>query len=403
MATISRELELYKTFIERKTKSKNVLCMYCGRTRKFLEQHPAAMTLDETATRELVDKYIENAPVNSAKEVLATAVRYYWNFRFGKRYFRTYNQRDHLSNNSIDNELDAYKSFLVKSKSLAEGTVINRLGSLRRLLYTKFGTSDFSREAVTIDLIRDYLAYSTPQLSLATKGRVATEIRSYAGFLVEIGYSATALAILKLPLSFNYKRSVELPVRIEDSALRTLIDSIKPSSERSARDLALTLLMGNLGLRMNDAVQLTLDDIDWTNGLVTVRNSKSKTPRTLPLDAACGAAIERYVKDFRPKTNTRQIFLVAGNESGEGPVDCRQASRAIRLIAEKAGISGYRGTHTIRRAVATNMVSSGVDIKIVADILGHEHIFTTMGYLRLDLNSLREAAAEWPLEVVCNG
>jgi site-specific recombinase XerD len=399
METISHELELYKTFIEGKTRSENVLCMYCGRTRKFLEQHPEAMTLDETAARELVDAYIESAPTNSAKEMLATAVRYYWNFRFGKRYFETYNQRDHRPNSSIDNELDAYRSFLAKSKSLADGTVINRLAAIRRLLYTKFGASDFSRESVTIDLVRDYLAYSTPQLSLATKGRMATEIRSYAGFLVEMGHSGTAQAILRLPLSFNCKRSAKLPVRIEDSALCILIDSIKPFSGRSARDLALLLLMGNLGLRMNDAVQLTLDDIDWTNGLVTVRNSKSKTPRTLPLDAACGAAIERYVKDFRAKTDTRRIFLVAGNERGEGPVDCRQASRAIKLIAEKAGISGYRGTHTIRRAVATNMVSSGVDIKTVADILGHEHISTTMGYLRLDLNSLREAAAEWPKEV----
>lgn len=49
------------------------------------------------------------------------------------------------------------------------------------------------------------------------------------------------------------------------------------------------------------------------------------------------------------------------------------------------------------------MVSAGVDIKAVADILGHERILTSMGYLRLDLNSLREVAAEWPEMEVCHG
>ena len=400
MKTISHELDAYKKFIEGKTGSKNVLNMYYRRVRKFLEQSPEAMTLDEIATRELIDNYIENATVNSAKEVLAAAVRYYWNYRFGKPYFERYRQRDFSPNKSIDDEVESFRSFLIKTKSLSEVTIINRTRDIKRLLYTTFGSSTFSREAVTIDLIRDYLSYSVPQASLATKSRYATEIRAYANFLIEMGHRGTALPILKLPLSFNYKRSTKLPGRIEDADLRILIDSINPSSERGARDLALVLMMGNLGLRVSDAVQLTLDDIDWVKGLLTIRNSKSMTPRTLPLDAVCGSAIERYVRDFRPKMQTRRIFLVAGSERGDGPVSSDQAGRAVKLIAEKAGIHGYGGTHTLRRAVATNMVSAGVDIKTVADILGHEHIVTTMGYLRLDLNSLREVAAEWPKEVV---
>jgi integrase/recombinase XerD len=403
MESIKYELDRFREFIKGKTSSKNVLRMYCGRVRKFLEQHPEAICLEAEVTRDLIDDYIEFAPANSAKEVLATAVRYYWHYRFGKPYFARYSQRDFPPNDSIDRELEAYGVFLTKTKDLADVTIVNRIRDARHFLYTMFGASSFSRGDVTVYAVRDYLSYFTPQLSLSTKGRLATDIRSYAGFLMETGCRDTALPILRLPLSFNNKRSKRLPGVIEDDDLRVLIDSIDPSTERGARDLALVLLMGNLGFRVGDAVSLEFDDIDWVRAEITVRTSKSKTPRKLPLDAICGAAIERYVRNYRSGAKTSRIFLVAGGERSEGPVSSAQAGRAVRLAAEKAGIADYAGTHTLRRAVATNMVSAGVDIKTVADILGHERICTSMGYLRLDLNSLREVVAEWPGMEVCHG
>jgi site-specific recombinase XerD len=143
---------------------------------------------------------------------------------------------------------------------------------------------------------------------------------------------------------------------------------------------------------------MELEDVDWSEGVVYVRHTKSKVPRRLPLNAATGAAVERYVAEFRPKTDTRRVFIVAGGEKGDGPMIPDQVGHAVKLAAEKAGLK-YHGTHTLRRAVITNMVAAGVAIKVVADIAGHENLSTTMGYLRLDLTSLREAAAEWPGEV----
>jgi site-specific recombinase XerD len=377
--------------------------MYCSRTRKFLALHPEAMKLDEAAARSLIDSYIEGATTNSSKEVLATAVRYYWHYRFGKPYFPRYRQRDFPPNDSIDKEVEAFRSHLAATGSLAEVTITGHVRGIRHFLYTEFGASAFLRERVSVEAVHDYLSYLTPQLSLSTKSCLASDIRSYANFLVEKGHEDTARPITMLPLSFNSRRSVKIPGRMKDADLRILIDSLDPSCERGARDLALILLMGNLGLRASDAAYLELDDIDWAAGELVVRNSKSVTPRRLPLDADSGSAIERYASRFRPRIDSRRIFLTAGRERGEGPLSSAQAGRAVKLVAEKAGISGYRGTHTLRRAVATNMVAAGVAIKIVADVLGHESVFTTMGYLRLDLDSLKEAAAEWPEGEVSHG
>jgi site-specific recombinase XerD len=372
--------------------------MYCGRTKRFLECHPKAMELNEEATRSLIDGYIEDCPINSAREVLATAVRYYWSYRFGKPYFKRYRPCDFPTNDSITEELQTFKAFLTKTKNLKDLTIAGRVRDIGRFLRTVFGATRLARDAVTVEVVRCYLADSTDNLKLSTKSRFAVNIRSYSAFLVETGHRDTAYPIMKLPLSFNSRRRVDIPGRIDDSDLRVLVESIDPSCERGARDLALMLLMGSLGLRRSEVALMELEDVDWSEGVVSVRHTKSKVSRRLPLYAAAGAAIERYVTEFRPKTDTRRVFIVAGGEKGDGPMSPEQAGCAVRLAAEKAGLK-YHGTHTLRRAVVTNMVAAGVAIKVVADIAGHENLSTTMGYLRLDITSLREVAAEWPGEV----
>ena len=398
MELIDNELNNYRRFIAGITSSGNVLRMYYWRTKRFLECHPKAMELGEEATRSLIDGYIEDRPINSAKEVLATAVRYYWSYRFGKPYFKRYRPRDFPTNDSITEEIEAFNAFLTKTKNLKDVTITGRVRDIGRFLRTVFGAARFTRDTVTVEVVRSYLADSTDSLKLSTKSRFAGNIRSYSAFLVEMGHRDTAYPIMKLPLSFNSRRRVDIPERIEDADLRVLIESINPSCERSARDLALVLLMGSLGLRRSEVALMELDDIDWSEGVVSIRHTKSKVSRKLPLNAAAGAAIERYVTKFRPKADTRRIFMVAGGEKGDGPISPEQVGCAVRLAAEKAGLK-YHGTHTLRRAVVTNLVAAGVAIKVVADIAGHEDISTTMGYLRLDLKSLCEVAAEWPGEV----
>lgn len=53
----------------------------------------------------------------------------------------------------------------------------------------------------------------------------------------------------------------------------------------------------------------------------------------------------------------------------------------------------------MQRSVATNMANNDVGIKSIADILGHEDVGTTMGYLKVDLVSLRKVVSPWQKEV----
>ncbi|MDO4538865.1 MAG: tyrosine-type recombinase/integrase [Coriobacteriales bacterium] len=114
----------------------------------------------------------------------------------------------------------------------------------------------------------------------------------------------------------------------------------------------------------------------------------------LPLDGRTGAAIERYVLIRGRRDDTRSLFL---NTAGS-PIRSCQVQTAMSLAAGRAGIEAYHGTHGLRRMVATNMANAGVDAKTIADVLGHERIDTTMGYVKVSLPNLRKAAAHWPGE-----
>ena len=142
---------------------------------------------------------------------------------------------------------------------------------------------------------------------------------------------------------------------------------------------------------------LSVDDVDWSRGLLHIRESKSVSDRTVPIDEETGSALEAYVVGARgPRPGTRALFLPAGREAGGAAVTSAQVVRAVKLLAEKAGVSGYHGAHSIRRAVATGMVAGGASVKVVADVLGHESVQTTMRYLRVDMASLSQACSPWP-------
>ena len=175
-------------------------------------------------------------------------------------------------------------------------------------------------------------------------------------------------------------------------------ESIDASTARGKRDLAMLLLMGNLGLRQSDVALLDLDDVDWANGVLRVRDSKSISDRSIPLDEETGYALQDYVMQGRPRATSRSLFLPCGNEAPGERMGFGQVGGAIELAAQKAGVM-LHGTHSLRRAVASAMVNGGIPIKFVADVLGHESVKTTMGYLRVDVEQLRKAASPWPGEV----
>ncbi|WP_283171220.1 tyrosine-type recombinase/integrase [Curtanaerobium respiraculi] len=365
---------------------------YRFRASTFLKQRPEALDAGESDAREIVEDYISGLPSNTASTIPAAAVRRWWAFRFGKPY------RDRIvpskieASESIAAELAEFERYLVAHANIKPVTIRNRVAALKLFLCATFPDGDFERRAITLQDVVGYHTSTATGEGPSMRALQGSDLRSYIRFLRWEGVDDIPLDAVSL--SGPTRRDHTIPGRLDEGDYEALLASCDTGTERGARDVAMTLCMGNLGLRACDVARLTVDDIAWADGTVTVHDSKSKTARVLPLDERTGSAIESYAVMRGKSASTRALFL---NTAGS-PIESCQVQTAMSLAAGRAGIEAYHGTHGLRRMVATNMVNAGVDAKTIADVLGHERIDTTMGYMKVSLPNLRKAAAHWPRE-----
>jgi integrase len=158
----------------------------------------------------------------------------------------------------------------------------------------------------------------------------------------------------------------------------------------------MVLMMARLGMRVGEVRQLCLDDIDWREGVVHVRTGKSRTERVLPLPEDVGQAVVAYLREERPESDHRQIFL-----RKQAPYQALSWSsiicRAVKRLLRHAGVEGHRlAAHCLRHTVATQMVRGGASFQEVADVLGHKALQSTGVYAKLDDQSLLQVALPWP-------
>jgi integrase len=158
----------------------------------------------------------------------------------------------------------------------------------------------------------------------------------------------------------------------------------------------MVLTMARLGMRAGEVRQLRLDDIDWRQGVIHVRSGKARTERVLPLPEDVGRAVAVYLREERPESQHRQIFLqtMAPYQGlSWSSVICRMAKRLLK----HAGVEGHRlAAHCLRHSVATQMVRGGASFQQAADVLGHKALQSTGVYAKLDEQALLQVALPWP-------
>lgn len=136
-------------------------------------------------------------------------------------------------------------------------------------------------------------------------------------------------------------------------------------------------------------------DFNWLEGTVTVRKTKNNSERTLPLHVVTGRAIEQYLVYSRPKTRERILFIRFKNERGK-PMGTSRVCYSVRSAAIRAKLDNFSGPHMLRHTAAKNMLNNGIDLKKIADILGHESIETTIIYTKVNFTELQDIAGVWP-------
>jgi len=162
------------------------------------------------------------------------------------------------------------------------------------------------------------------------------------------------------------------------------------------RDRALLLLLIVYGFRSGEVRQLRLDDLDWEGELIHLRRSKQRRTQVFPLSRTVGDAILRYLKEVRPRTTHREVFLALNGPYR--PLRDAALRQAVAWRLRSLGVSlRHYGPHALRHSCATRLLNEGHSLKEIGDYLGHSCPESTLVYAKVDDAGLR-AVADFNLE-----
>jgi integrase len=219
-------------------------------------------------------------------------------------------------------------------------------------------------------------------------------LRAFLRYLHHRGLNPRALAGC-VPSIRRWKLAT-LPTYLPAAQVQKALDGCNRATAMGRRDYAILMMLAKLGLRADEVATLTLDDIDWRAGEMHVR-AKGRQRARMPMPPDAGAAVVAYLRNGRPKSPCRRLFVRTlaphvGFASG-----C-----AITWIAktalDRAGVRdcAYRGAHIFRHSLATDLLRSGVTLTEIGQLLRHESHDSTRIYAKVDIEALRTLSLPWP-------
>ena len=165
------------------------------------------------------------------------------------------------------------------------------------------------------------------------------------------------------------------------------------------RDYAILQLLFTYGVRGGQVRALRLEQIDWTRNQILFEPSKNGKASLLPLTPEVGESLLDYLQHSRAPSPYHQVFLTTRAPYHPLPRSSTLAAIVDRSIRAVGIDIPHNGAHVFRHAFATRMLQQGHPLKAVADVLGHRYLGTTFIYTKVDFNSLRQVALDWPEEV----
>lgn len=252
--------------------------------------------------------------------------------------------------------------------------------------------------------VREFLEY----LAVARNVSASTQNQAFSALLFLFG------VVLNRPLGdlrevVRARRSTRLPVVLSRDEVQRLLDALQGTEGLIAR-----LLYGT-GLRLMEALRLRVKDVDFSRGLITVREGKGDKDRVVMLPEALRTRLSEYLDQVHllwkadreahlpgvalPDALERKypeagkewawMWVFPGRRLSMDPrsgIERRHhaheaaVQRAVKAARALAGIQKAMGCHTLRHSFATHLLERGTDLRTVQELLGHNSVETTQIY-----------------------
>jgi len=293
----------------------------------------------------------------------------------------------------IDREVDQFEAHLRTTCALAEDTIVYRVRYARDFLAATYGCQPPKLSDLTPEAVSDFVFAQARHLKPASVKVLATSLRSYLRFVSLRGRCRRDFSCA-VPTVAAWKKA-HIPRTLSPEQIERLLASFDRSTATGRRDYALCLCLADLGLRSSEVAHLCLEHLDWRAGTICIASGKTPRPRLLPLPKRVGRAISDYLRQGRPRSQARQVFLRHALPHGQPITRAMVAKAVARGWAHSAPGQPAIGPHVLRHSAASHMHERGATFKEIADVLGHQQLDTVSIYAKVNLVQLVRVAMPW--------
>jgi site-specific recombinase XerD len=286
-----------------------------------------------------------------------------------------------------------FQSYLLHERGLSPSTLLNYVPVAEQFLAERFHNRAPDFAVLRAPHVTGFVMRHAHQLSPVRAGLMVTALRSFFRYLRHRGAIATDLAGC-VPTVPNWSLST-LPRFLPAATVEHILECCDRKTSVGRRNHAILLLLARLGVRAGEVVGLSLDDIDWSTGRITIRGKGGKSAQ-LPLAADVGTALAAYLRHDRPRSATRSVFL-RHRAPLVGFGNSSTISSLVRRALKHAGVeSAHTGAHVLRHSLATSLLRQGGSLDEIGELLRHQSPNTTAIYAKVDVTALHTLALPWP-------
>ncbi len=283
-----------------------------------------------------------------------------------------------------ERQIAGYAAYLQEVRGFASSTVRQHCQTTLAFLHLLRATPK-RLSCLTVQDLEAFLRHRGPRVARVSLQHEVAHLRAFVRYLAVHGEAPVGLdSSIDTPRVY---RDEQLPRALPWETVRGLLKAIDRGTDVGRRDYAMFLLIATYGLRANEVVGLTLDDLDWRGRRVRVSQRKTGAVLWLPLTDEVGSALVAYLRQARtrltartdrrapatfsdPASACRQVFLRA--RTPVGPLKPTAITEAFQAWSRRSGLAiSYQGVHCLRHSYAVHLLRSGVSLKAIGDVLGH--------------------------------
>jgi len=282
---------------------------------------------------------------------------------------------------------EIYEQYLIYHSKIRQADD-RRIKHIRRVLgpfHAHLKRANINLSTLTIEQIDAFSSEFNSRFAPQTRKLYRSYLRGFLSYLYherKMLKKDLAPLVVGAPMFAQAKP----PMFLRPYEVKRLYDRMDISSPTGLRTYAMLELGYKLGLRPKEICLITLDDISFSEGELTLNDRKNTNPIKLPLPESTLKAMAAYIIGARPKSDHRILFL--GLKAPYGPITAAMVNHHLKIFMRKANLPST--AYWLRHTYAQNLLEAGASIYEIKEMLGHDGIESSRKYLHIHIKLMRK-------------